>query len=175
MDMDIERLIVDAATLYLLWQGNRIFAQQGPPVPPVDWWGKARSAARYWPIATMAVLAVAVWVQPYLQPSEKLSMRARQGSAIRERLAQYIGESEAMQGVCENGAAPVPDVPQWKAKVEQYLETLGHEYVIRFREGVSEAGLGGNVDEAHRACWADLHVREKNLDRFFDDFRPAGG
>ena len=67
--MDIERYVVDAATLYLLWQGNRIFAQQGPAVPPVDWQGKLQSAARYWPMAAMAILAVAIWIQPYFVPS----------------------------------------------------------------------------------------------------------
>lgn len=66
--MDYEKIIVDAATLYLLWQGNRIFAQQGPPVPPLDWRGKVKSAARYWPVATMAFMAIAIWVQPYLGP-----------------------------------------------------------------------------------------------------------
>ncbi len=66
--MDIERYIVDAATLYLLWQGNRIFAQQGPAVPPINWQGRLRSAVRYWPMTVMAILAVAIWVQPYFAP-----------------------------------------------------------------------------------------------------------
>jgi len=28
------------------------------------------------------------------------------------------------------------------------------------------------VDEAHRRCWADLYVRDENLDKFFQDFPP---
>jgi hypothetical protein len=66
--MDIERWVVDAATLYFLWQGNRIFAQQGPPVPPPNWRSKVKNAARYWPIITMAFLAVAIWAQPFVGP-----------------------------------------------------------------------------------------------------------
>ena len=91
-------------------------------------------------------------------------------SQIREQLALFIGQAEAMQATCEDPRSRVPDVGQWKNQVEQFLTTLGKEYVVRFREGISDAGIGG-VDAAHQACWQDLHVREKNLDRFFGDFR----
>jgi hypothetical protein len=123
--------------------------------------------------AYIAIVSFGIWLA-YWQPKPHSDASMTRRSEIREQLAKYIGESEAMQRTCEDEHAAVPDIPQWKAQVEQFLETLGHEYVIRFREGVSEAGLGGQVDAAHQACWTDLHVREKNLDRFFDDFRPSG-
>jgi hypothetical protein len=122
--------------------------------------------------AYIAIVSFGIWL--HWQPAPHSDPIMARRSEIREQLAKYIGESEAMQAICEDEHATVPNIPQWKAQVEQFLETLGHEYVIRFREGVSDAGLGGQVDAAHQACWADLHVREKNLDRFFDDFRPSG-
>lgn len=67
--MDIERYLVDGATIYLLWQSNRILAVQGPPVKPLNWQAKLRSAIRYWPMVIMALLAIAVWAQPYLETS----------------------------------------------------------------------------------------------------------
>lgn len=66
--MDIERIIADLVTIYLLWQSNRIFAAQGPPVQPLNWGDKFRDALRYWPMAVMTLLAILIWAQPWVQP-----------------------------------------------------------------------------------------------------------
>ncbi len=94
-----------------------------------------------------------------------------QRAVVRQKLTQFLEESAAMQRACEDNHANVPDVPKWKIGVEKYLETLDHSYVVRFANGATTIGPSG-VDEAHRACWSDLHQRDENLDKFFTDFRP---
>lgn len=117
--------------------------------------------------AYIAILILGPWVR-WHATSHNTSRRGE----IREQLALYIGQAEAMQKTCEDPRSTVPDVGQWKGQVEQFLATVSPEYVIRFREGVSDMAIGG-VDAAHQACWEDLHVRERNLERFFDDFRSS--
>ena len=62
--MDTERILSDAATIFLIWRQNKILALQGPPMPPANWSERLRRAERYWPLIAMAMLAIAIWLQP---------------------------------------------------------------------------------------------------------------
>jgi hypothetical protein len=70
--MDIERFIVDGLTLYLMWTQTRIMQRQLAKDVPMDaqpvaaWRMRMAEFRRYWPLASMLVLAVAIWIQPYV-------------------------------------------------------------------------------------------------------------
>jgi hypothetical protein len=66
--MDIEHWVADAAMIYLYWRQNKILGLQGPAVEPSSRWQRIR-AWRYWPMAAMTVLVLAMFAQPYFAPS----------------------------------------------------------------------------------------------------------
>lgn len=116
----------------------------------------------------LGVAAIAYVIVMALRPQ---GLTNAQRAEVRARLTKFLEESAAMQKACSDQRSPVPDVDKWKQGVENYLGTLDHSYVVRFQEGASTMGPGA-VDEAHRDCWSDLHVRDENLDKFFADFQP---
>jgi len=129
---------------------------------------------RWW-LVPLLLLFVYVGAPTFLvnvrQTSATPALRPSSNEAIREHLATFIAQSEDMLRTCLNRYSTVPDVPQWKATVEQYLASLGRSYVIRFRDGTSNIGPpASDLDLAHTACWMDLHQRNSNLETFFLDF-----
>jgi hypothetical protein len=74
-----------------------------------------------WPIFAASVVRAPSSVTQSIVPSSHGKSRRSQ---IREQLAVYIGQDEAMQATCEDERSRVPNVSQWKTQVEQFLETL---------------------------------------------------
>ena len=68
--MDAFGIAQGVATLYLLWQQNRILARQAPsPMPPPSWKQKLSSLRRYWPMTMMAILAAIAWYPRFVSPA----------------------------------------------------------------------------------------------------------
>jgi hypothetical protein len=72
--MDIERVLSDGLTIYLIWRQNQILALQGPLMPASNWRDRLSRVRRYWPLAVMSMLAVTIWLAPlYPHPLSGLS------------------------------------------------------------------------------------------------------
>jgi hypothetical protein len=96
---------------------------------------------------------------------EQLETRQSQ-RAIRERLAAFVDEGEALKLRCLNADAPAPvaQVNDWTKRVEDVLrQQLGSAYVTTFRSAHATMAPPKRIPETHRNLWNAIDQRTQNL------------
>jgi hypothetical protein len=131
---------------------------------------------RWKKLVVIGLTAIAIGATGFTQwwTLHEKSVQETHRTEILEQLGTFIASGQALMAEISNKSDdPVPRerASDWAKKTEDFLQTLGNSYVVRFR---SDAGLTsvllGRGDVEHNNWWVGVRVRVIRLHEFSAEF-----
>ena len=125
---------------------------------------------------TLGILAAGATILYQYNTVRQQQQEKDKRTEIRKRIAEFIVSSNTTMNLIRDKNTDIVVVEheanRWYAEAQQYLATIGVDYLSRFQStsGLSPIRPGGIEDQQRVNLWVEIYYRSTRLEQFASEF-----